>query len=87
MDLGRPPQRGARDRFLDLLRALATIRVVIWHATGAAVVTLVAALPIMCFVTGALFARSAAGRGGARTVADRVRRLAWPLWLLSLIHI
>ena len=35
-----------RDRSLDLLRAAALIRVVVWHATGAAVVTLVAAMPV-----------------------------------------
>ena len=59
-----------RDRGLDLLRAAALVRVVIWHATGAAAVTVLAAMPVMFFVSGSLFAASAGRRG---VVAHRPR--------------
>ena len=72
-----------RDRGLDLLRAVALVRVVAWHATGAAALTLVAAMPVMFFVSGNLFAASAERRGPWVTVGDRLRRIAPPLWLFA----
>ena len=72
-----------RDRGLDLLRAAALIRVVVWHATGAAAVTVLAAMPVMFFVSGSLFAASAGRRGGWRTVRDRVRRIGPSLWVFA----
>jgi CubicO group peptidase (beta-lactamase class C family)/peptidoglycan/LPS O-acetylase OafA/YrhL len=81
-----PPAGSAgRDRGLDLVRALALGRVVVWHATGAPVVTVLAALPLMFFVSGGLFAASAGRRGAWRTVADRLRRLGPPLWLFAAV--
>ncbi len=80
---GHPAVR--RDRGLDLLRAAALVRVVVWHATGAAAVTLVAAMPVMFFVSGSLFAASACRRGGWRPVGDRLRRLGPPLWLFAAV--
>ena len=78
-----PTAAPGRDRGLDLLRALALLRVVVWHATGAAVVTVLAALPLMFFVSGGLFGASARRRGEWRTVVDRLRRLGPPLWLFA----
>jgi CubicO group peptidase (beta-lactamase class C family)/peptidoglycan/LPS O-acetylase OafA/YrhL len=72
-----------RDRALDLVRAAALVRVVVWHATGAAVVTLVAAMPLMFFVSGSLFAASASRRGTRPAVWSRLRRLGPPLWLFG----
>ncbi len=66
------------------VRGAALLRVVIWHATGAAVVTLVAAIPVMFFVSGQLFAGSARRRGQWPTVRDRLRRVGPPLWLFAL---
>lgn len=74
-----------RDRGLDLLRAAALLRVVLWHATGAAAVTLLAAMPIMFFVSGSLFAASAGRRGAWRTVRDRLRRLGPSLWAFTFV--
>jgi CubicO group peptidase (beta-lactamase class C family)/peptidoglycan/LPS O-acetylase OafA/YrhL len=70
-----------RDGFLDVVRALATIRVIIWHAFGAAAITFVAAMPAMFFVTGSLYARSADRHGARATFLDRVRRVGPSLWL------
>lgn len=86
-----PPGRAAcapagRDRFLDLVRAGATVRVVVWHAFGAAAITyVVAAMPAMFFVTGALYARSSDRHGARRTFVDRVRRIGPPLWLFAAV--
>jgi CubicO group peptidase (beta-lactamase class C family)/surface polysaccharide O-acyltransferase-like enzyme len=74
-----------RDRGLDLLRAVALVRVVTWHATGAAPLTLLAAMPVMFFVSGSLFAASADRRGAWRTVRDRLRRLGPSLWAFALV--
>jgi CubicO group peptidase (beta-lactamase class C family)/peptidoglycan/LPS O-acetylase OafA/YrhL len=72
-----------RDRGLDLLRGLALGRVFLWHATGFAVLTWVAALPVMVFVSGMLIGTSVAARGGVAVFADRLRRLLVPLWAFS----
>ncbi len=79
------PAPPARDRGLDLLRAAALIRVMVWHATGAAVVTVLAAMPVMFFVSGSLFAASASRRGGWTTVRDRVRRIGPSLWVFAVV--
>jgi len=84
-----PPARSVtpvagRDRFLDLVRAGATVRVVLWHAVGAAAITyVVAAMPAMFFVTGALYARSVDRHGPWHTLVDRLRRIGPPLWLFA----
>lgn len=75
-----------RDRFLDAIRAVAVVRVVAWHATGAVPLTYVfAAIPTMFFVSGALFSTSAKKRGAASVVKDRMRRLLPPLWVFTAI--
>jgi CubicO group peptidase (beta-lactamase class C family)/peptidoglycan/LPS O-acetylase OafA/YrhL len=77
--------RPNRDLGLDLLRGLALVRVIVWHATSAAVVTLLAAMPLMFFVSGELFGRSADRHGAWRTTWDRVRRIGPPLWAFALV--
>lgn len=77
-----PPPR--RDPFLDLVRAVATVRVAVWHAYGAAAISwVIAAVPAMCFVTGDLLAGSASRRGSGAVALDRLRRIALPLWAFS----
>jgi CubicO group peptidase (beta-lactamase class C family)/peptidoglycan/LPS O-acetylase OafA/YrhL len=80
----RPPLR-SRDLGLDLLRGLALLRVIVWHATSAAAVTLLAAMPVMFFVSGELFGRSARTRGGRCTAVDRLRRIGPPLWAFAAV--
>jgi CubicO group peptidase (beta-lactamase class C family)/fucose 4-O-acetylase-like acetyltransferase len=72
-----------REIFLDAVRTIALVRVVLWHATGAVPLTyIVAAVPTMFFVTGSLLAKSL--RRGARSVViDRARRILVPLWAFA----
>jgi CubicO group peptidase (beta-lactamase class C family)/peptidoglycan/LPS O-acetylase OafA/YrhL len=75
-----------RERFLDAVRTLAVLRVIVWHAFGAAVITyVVSAVPAMFFVTGSLLARSIDRHGGARTILDRLRRMLIPLWAFTAV--
>ena len=75
-----------RERFLDAIRTLAVLRVIVWHAFGAAVITyFVSAVPAMFFVTGSLLARSIDRHGGPRTIFDRLRRMLVPLWLFTAV--
>ncbi len=78
-----PAKAPNREVFLDAIRTLAIVRVVLWHALGAAVLTyVVAAVPAMFFVTGSLLAKSL--RKGARSViVDRARRILVPLWAFT----
>ena len=77
-----PPSTG-REVFLDAVRVIALLRVVLWHALGIAALTyFVAAVPTMFFVTGSLLAKSL--RRGARIViVDRARRILVPLWVFA----
>lgn len=79
-----PPVREEREVFLDAIRAIALIRVVIWHAFGVAAITyFVAAMPAMFFVTGSLLAKSMTRRPPATVLRDRFRRLLVPLWAFA----
>ncbi len=74
-----------RDGFLDVVRALATIRVILWHAFGAAALTFVAAMPAMFFVTGSLYSGSVDRHGSRTTLFDRLRRIGPSLWLFAVL--
>lgn len=74
-----------RDRSLDALRALATLRVVIFHATGSAKWSWVAAMPVMFFVGGALFAQSLERHGPIDVLRTRLRRIMLPTWAFSAV--
>ncbi len=68
------------------MRAIALVRVVIWHAFGAAVITyVVAAVPAMVFVSGSLLARSLRRRRPAAVIGDRLRRLLVPYWAFAAV--
>lgn len=84
-----------RDRLLDMLRAIAIVRVVIVHLSGATktlawpALTFVApGMPLVFFVSGALAVRSLDPRRGDRSSdrtfrVDRLRRLMLPYWCLA----
>ena len=70
-----------REVFLDAIRTLALVRVVLWHALALPVLTyFVAAVPAMFSVTGSPLAHSL-GRGARRVIVDRARRILVPLWV------
>ncbi|SIN13986.1 acyltransferase family protein [Micromonospora cremea] len=76
-----------RNRYLDLLRFLAIVRVVVYHVTGWATLTLVfPAMSVMFALAGSLMAASLA-RSGPAAVGRRLRRLLPSLWVLAVIFV
>ncbi|MFF0822681.1 acyltransferase [Micromonospora haikouensis] len=76
-----------RNRYLDLLRALAIVRVVVYHVTGWATLTLVfPAMSVMFALAGSLMAASL-DRSGPPAVGRRLRRLLPSLWVLAAVFV
>jgi peptidoglycan/LPS O-acetylase OafA/YrhL len=74
-----------RNRYLDLLRAVATVRVVVYHLTGWTALTVVfPAMSVMFALAGSLMAASL-DRFGVWAVERRLRRLLPSLWVLGLL--
>ncbi|MBT2491207.1 acyltransferase [Streptomyces sp. ISL-96] len=77
------PKAPGRDRYLDLLRATALIRVVLFHTVGWAWLTVVfPSMGVMFALAGSLMARSLS-RPAAGVIRDRIRRLLPPLWVFG----
>ncbi|WP_420803144.1 acyltransferase family protein [Streptomyces spiramyceticus] len=73
-----------RDRYLDVLRAVALVRVVVYHIFGWAWLTvLFPSMGVMFALAGSLMARSLK-RPAAGVIRGRVRRLLPPMWAFSL---
>ena len=76
-----------RNRYLDLLRAVATVRVVVYHVTGWTALTVVfPAMSVMFALAGSLMAASL-DRFGVWAVERRIRRLLPSLWVIALIAV
>jgi peptidoglycan/LPS O-acetylase OafA/YrhL len=74
-----------RDRYFDTLRALALIRVVVFHAFPVAALELVfPAMGVMFALGGSLMVKSL-DRSAQRAVRNRIRRLLPALWVMGLI--
>jgi peptidoglycan/LPS O-acetylase OafA/YrhL len=75
-----------RDRYLDVLRAIALVRIVAFHTFYQAVWLTVVfpSLGVMFALAGALMARSLE-RPPGRVLAGRMRRLLPPLWVYSAV--
>ncbi|WP_217238647.1 acyltransferase [Streptomyces sp. AC555_RSS877] len=87
---GQQTRRAApvRDRYFDLLRALALFRVVLYHLMGWAWLPLVfPSMGVMFALAGNLMARSLGSRPALQVVRGRMRRLLPPLWLLGAIGV
>ncbi|MGW7366568.1 acyltransferase family protein [Streptomyces sp. NPDC054841] len=85
----KPPEAAApaaapgRDRYFDLLRALALFRVVLYHLVGWAWLPLVfPSMGVMFALAGNLMARSLE-RPAVQVIRGRMRRLLPPLWVLG----
>ncbi|WP_436738637.1 acyltransferase family protein [Streptomyces sp. BBFR102] len=77
------PRKPGRDRYLDLLRSIALVRVVLYHIFGWAWLTvLFPSMGVMFALAGSLMARSLA-RPAAGVIKSRVRRLLPPLWVFG----
>ncbi|MEV4496465.1 acyltransferase [Micromonospora arborensis] len=76
-----------RNRYLDLLRFLAIVRVIVYHVTGYATLTLVfPAMSVMFALAGSLMAASLT-RSGPAAVGRRLRRLLPSLWVLAVVFV
>ncbi|RRR76691.1 acyltransferase [Streptomyces sp. RP5T] len=80
-----PPKAPGRDRYLDLLRSLALVRVVLYHLFGWAWLTILfPSMGVMFALAGSLMARSL-NRPALSVIRGRVRRLLPPLWAFSAV--
>ncbi|WP_258043229.1 MULTISPECIES: acyltransferase [unclassified Streptomyces] len=78
-------KKPGRDRYLDLLRTVALVRVVIYHIFGWAWLTvLFPSMGVMFALAGSLMARSLS-RPALGVIRGRVRRLLPPMWVFSLV--
>ncbi|GIF00180.1 acyltransferase family protein [Paractinoplanes rishiriensis] len=76
-----------RNRYLDLLRAVATVRVVVYHSTGWAALTVVfPAMSVMFALAGSMMAASL-DRHGPWAVERRLQRLLPALWVLVAVAV
>lgn len=84
VDAPRPTRAPGRDRYLDLLRAVALCRVVAAHTfVGVGWLSLAfPAMGVMFALAGSLMARSLE-RPAATVVRNRARRLLLPLWVFA----
>lgn len=74
-----------RDRYLDLLRSIALVRVVVYHLFGWAWLTvLFPSMGVMFALAGSLMARSL-NRPAWGVIKGRIRRLLPPLWAFSAV--
>jgi peptidoglycan/LPS O-acetylase OafA/YrhL len=79
------PKRPGRDRYLDLLRSIALVRVVVYHLFGWAWLTILfPSMGVMFALAGSLMARSL-NRPAWGVVRGRLRRLLPPLWAFSAV--
>lgn len=78
----KPP----RDGFIDALRAIALVRVVIWHATGEPLVSwVITTMPLMFFVAGSLLFGSLDRRPARIVLQRRLKRLLIPFWFFGAV--
>ncbi len=73
-----------RSVYLDVLRAFALARVVLYHATSEWVLTSFTAMPLMFFIAGSLYAASIERRPTKSVIIDRYRRILFPYWVYVL---
>ncbi|EFE69174.1 integral membrane protein [Streptomyces viridosporus ATCC 14672] len=79
------PGKPGRDRYLDLLRSVALVRVVVYHLFGWAWLTvLFPSMGVMFALAGSLMARSLK-RPATSVIRSRVRRLLPPLWAFAAV--
>jgi peptidoglycan/LPS O-acetylase OafA/YrhL len=76
-----------RNRYLDLLRAAAVIRVVVYHLTGWSALTIAfPAMSVMFALAGSMMAASL-DRSGPMAIERRLHRLLPSVWVLSAIAV
>ncbi|MFD9289926.1 acyltransferase [Streptomyces sp. NPDC060030] len=84
-DVPEARAKPGRDRYLDLLRTVALVRVVVFHLFGWAWLTILfPSMGVMFALAGSLMARSLA-RPAVSVIRGRLRRLLPPMWAFSLV--
>ncbi|MDQ0991196.1 acyltransferase [Streptomyces sp. V3I7] len=82
---GPAGQPAGRDRYFDLLRSIALVRVVVYHLFGWAWLSvLFPSMGVMFALAGSLMARSL-GRPALSVIRGRIRRLLPPLWAFGAV--
>jgi peptidoglycan/LPS O-acetylase OafA/YrhL len=76
-----------RNRYLDLLRAAAVARVVVYHVTGWSALTIVFPAMSVMFALGGSMMAASLDRSGPFAVERRLRRLLPSLWAISAIAV
>lgn len=76
-----------RNRYLDLLRAVAVARVVVYHVTGWSALTVVFPAMSVMFALGGSMMAASLDRSGPLAVERRLSRLLPSLWVLSAIAV
>lgn len=76
-----------RNRYLDLLRAVAVVRVVLYHVTGLPALTIVFPAMSVMFALGGSMMAASLDRTGPFAVERRLRRLLPSLWVISAIAV
>ncbi|WP_055569796.1 acyltransferase family protein [Streptomyces atriruber] len=77
------PMKPGRDRYLDLLRSLALVRVVVYHLFGWGWLTIAfPSMGVMFALAGSLMARSLKRPAGG-VIRGRMRRLLPPMWVFG----
>lgn len=80
----RPKPAASRDGFLDAVRGIAVMRVVVWHTFATAIISWsIASMPAMFFVAGSLLAQSLDRRKAIPLLRQRLKRLLLPFWVFS----
>ena len=83
-----PSPTQTRNTFLDAVRAVAILRVVVWHTYGYAWISyFIASMPAMFFLAGSLMAYSLRNGGALRVVYRRFRRLLIPFWAMGVVAV
>jgi peptidoglycan/LPS O-acetylase OafA/YrhL len=73
-----------RNRYFDLLRAIAIVRVVVYHGTEVGLLSIVfPSMGVMFALGGSLMAASL-DRRGTRAVGTRLRRILPPFWIVAI---
>jgi CubicO group peptidase (beta-lactamase class C family)/fucose 4-O-acetylase-like acetyltransferase len=83
-----PVTAPTRNTFLDVVRAVAILRVVVWHTYGYAWISyFIASMPAMFFLAGSLMAYSLRNGGALRVVYRRFKRLLIPFWAVGVLAV
>ncbi len=86
IEASAPAAPKRRDSFLDTVRAVALIRVIIWHTLALTVVSwIVASMPAMFFVAGSLLARGLDRQPLKQLYTTRLKRLLIPFWSFAAV--